>query len=364
MTTKTTTPNGRPTRMNSLISITNESGIIQPIVFTMMRQSYSKIQNRAVICVVDRLQQIFHDMLNRKIERYSDIQDPSIKNEQGLSLRIGFNEFGVSPNEYPDLRKALKMLSIIPVEIPTKGAEGKLYDRYTNLCDVYIPRDAYSRYVVITIDKGVAERLITLDFGYQNLYKSVIVYNCRNKYSQRMYMICTAWSKRGKVVMNTLEFRKLLGIDKLYPEFRHVRQRVLDPAKKELEELAEKGYSDCYFDYRLIFLNNKKKGEPDQLEFTIKKSPLMVTEELASNDETVRNSFCEMLKRHFSFDQATAEKYSRHVTAENYADSIEKLSQIYTFMRDANNNVSNPKRYAMRCLDNYFGDQQMLVFED
>ena len=50
-------------RKRQITPINEENGIIQPIVFTMMRQSYSKIQNRAVVCVVDKLQNVFHDML-------------------------------------------------------------------------------------------------------------------------------------------------------------------------------------------------------------------------------------------------------------------------------------------------------------
>ena len=100
-------------RKRQITPINEENGIIQPIVFTMMRQSYSKIQNRAVVCVVDKLQNVFHDMLNRGIKRFEDIQTSEIINDKGLSIKIGFNEFGVSPNEYPDLRTALKNLAMI-----------------------------------------------------------------------------------------------------------------------------------------------------------------------------------------------------------------------------------------------------------
>lgn len=348
-------------RKRQITPINEENGIIQPIVFTMMRQSYSKIQNRAVVCVVDKLQNVFHDMLNRGIKRFEDIQTSEIINDKGLSIKIGFNEFGVSPNEYPDLRTALKNLAMIPVEIPYKSAEGRMYDRYTNMCDVYIPRDTYSKFVIITIEREVAQRLISMEFGYQNLYKTVVVNNCKNKYAQRMYMICTAWQNKGKVIMRTDEFRKLLAIDNMYPEFRHVRSRVLEPAKKELEELASAEGADCYFDYRLIYLNGKKKGEPDQIEFTIMKSKKDVTDSYVGNLEVIRRNYDEMLRRHFKFTSQESAKYSSRITAENYTQALEKLQTVYMYVNDLNNGIQNAKAYAIKSLDNFFAEKERAV---
>ena len=71
------------------------------------------------------------------------------------------------------------MLASIPVEIPYKTAEGRKYTKATNLCDVYIPEDrSYNKYAILKLDHSVAERLVSLDFGYHRLGKQ-IVFACK-----------------------------------------------------------------------------------------------------------------------------------------------------------------------------------------
>lgn len=62
-------------------------------------------------------------------------------------------------------------------------------------------------------------------------------------------MMITAWKKKQSFEITTSEFRKILMIEKKYPEFRLLAYNVLEPARKELEELALAGKSDCYFTY-------------------------------------------------------------------------------------------------------------------
>ena len=174
-------------------------------------------------------------------------------------------------------------------------------------------------------------------------------------------MICTAWQNKGKVIMRTDEFRKLLAIDNMYPEFRHVRSRVLEPAKKELEELASAEGADCYFDYNLIYLNGRKKGEPDQIEFTIMKSKKNVTDSYVGNLEVIRRNYDEMLRRHFKFTSQESAKYSSRITAENYTQALEKLQTVYMYVNDLNNGIQNAKAYAMRSLDNFFAEKEKAV---
>ena len=193
--------------------ITEETSIIQPITVTIMRQGFSKIQNRALVNVIDKLQSSFHDMLNGIPNA---MHSPESWSNEKASFKIPIADFGVPKNNYAALRETLKKMAHLPVEIPYKSPTGKLYDKITSLCTVLIPKDKYSNYVIIEMDKDVAMRLMSLDFGHQYLYKSVILHKCKNKYSQRIYMLITAWKKKKKFIYSTTEFRRLLMIDKKY----------------------------------------------------------------------------------------------------------------------------------------------------
>ena len=57
---------------------------------------------------------------------------------------------------------------------------------------------------------------------------------------------------KGKAVIDPLEFRKMLRLEKNYKKFPDFCRRVLDPARSELQKLAEDGFCDCWFDYEAM----------------------------------------------------------------------------------------------------------------
>ena len=134
------------------------------------------------------------------------------------------------------------MLAAIPVEIPYKTSEGRKYTKATNLCDVYIPEDrSYNKYAILKLDRSVAERLVSLDFGYHRLGKQ-IVFACKNRYTQRIYMFIESWVDKGRTVIKTLEFRKMLRLENNYKKFSDFCRRVLEPAKQELTTMVFGSY--------------------------------------------------------------------------------------------------------------------------
>ena len=193
---------------HDLIPIAEETWLLQPIAVTMMRHDYSQVQVRILVSIVESLQNILQGMLNGGTSRQLDIFRSDELDEDGrMPIKMPFKELGVSPSHYPQLRNSLKMLASIPVEIPYKTQEGRKYTKATNLCDVYIPEDnSYSKYAILKIDRTVAERLVSFDFGYHRLGKQ-IVFACKNRYTQRIYMFIASLLDKGKAVIDPLEFR-------------------------------------------------------------------------------------------------------------------------------------------------------------
>ena len=335
---------------DELIPIEEETWLLQPIAVTMMRHDYSLIQVRILVSIVESLQSILHGILNNKRSPQLDLFKTKELDEDGrMPIKLPFKELGVDPNHYPQLRTSLKMLAAIPVEIPYKTSEGRKYTKATNLCDVYIPEDrSYNKYAILKLDRSVAERLVSLDFGYHRLGKQ-IVFACKNRYTQRIYMFIESWVDKGRTVIKTLEFRKMLRLENNYKKFSDFCRRVLEPAKQELKELADKGFCDCYFDYKKKYYHGQRGGEPDELVFQIFRAKNKMDAQLEQMNEMQRRQFQQMLIQYFDFTQPNAKSMAERITAELYPLAMQKLMDLR--QRFNTTYVKDKAAYTFKSLD-------------
>lgn len=337
-----------------LIPVEEETWLLQPIAVTMMRHDYSLIQIRILVTIVEYMQSKLHKLLNKERVQPEIFSDAELDNDGRLEIKTLFKTLGVDPNHYPQLRQSLKMLAAIPVEIPYKTADGRHYQKVTNLCDVYIPEDAgiYEKYAVLKIDRTVAKRLVSLDLGYHRLGKQ-IVFACRNRYTQRIYMFIESWIDKGGTVIKTLEFRKMLRLESNYKKFSDFVRRVLEPAKQELHSLADNGFCDCYFDYDKRYCHGQRGGEPDELVFHIFRPKNKLNKQLQDVTDMQRQQFANMLVRYFGFDPSLASKMSERITVENYQDAVSKLIDLRNRLTN-NLTIRDRAAYTYRTLDNLF----------
>ena len=335
---------------DELIPIEEETWLLQPIAVTMMRHDYSLFQVRILVSIVESLQSILHGILNNKRSPQLDLFKTKELDEDGrMPIKLPFKELGVDPNHYPQLRTSLKMLAAIPVEIPYKTSEGRKYTKATNLCDVYIPEDrSYNKYAILKLDRSVAERLVSLDFGYHRLGKQ-IVFACKNRYTQRIYMFIESWVDKGRTVIKTLEFRKMLRLENNYKKFSDFCRRVLEPAKQELKELADKGFCDCYFDYEKMYDHGQRGGEPDELVFQIFRAKNKMDAQLEQMNEMQRRQFQQMLIQYFDFTQPNAKSMAERITAELYPLAMQKLMDLR--QRFNTTYVKDKAAYTFKSLD-------------
>lgn len=337
-----------------LIPIEEETWLLQPIAVTMMRHDYSLIQIRILVTIVEFMQSKLHKILNKEKMEPEIFSDAELDNDGRLEVKTMFKTLGVDPNHYPQLRQSLKMLAAIPVEIPYKTDDGRSYLKVTNLCDVYIPEDPtlYEKYALLKIDRTVAKRLVSLDLGYHRLGKQ-IVFACRNRYTQRIYMFIQSWLDKGGTRIKTLEFRKMLRLESNYKKFSDFTRRVLEPAKEELISLAENGFCDCYFDYEKKYYQGQRGGEPDELVFHIYRPQSHLNKQLQDISDMQRKQFADMLVRYFGFDAAMASKMSERITPENYQSAVSKLVDLRNRLR-TDLTINDRAAYTYRVLDNLF----------
>lgn len=335
---------------SDLIPLKDETWLVQPLAVTMMRHDYSLIQIRILISIVEFMQAKLKKMINEQKMQPTIFDDNELDPDGRLEIKTYFKTLGIDPNHYPELRQSLKTLVSIPVEIPYRTSDGRNYLKVTNLCDVYIPEDAgYEKYAVLKIDRTVAERLASIDMGWHKLGKQ-IVYACKNRYTQRIYMFIGSWAKKGGTIISTLEFRKMLRLENNYHKFSDFTRRVLEPAKTELKSLAENGFCDCYFDYEKRYLRGQRGGEPDDLVFHIYRPANALGEPVRDVSELQRMNFENMLERYFGFPADLARKLSDRLTPDNYQEAMVKVVDL----RNRVNTMRDKVAYAYRTFDNYF----------
>jgi initiator repB protein len=335
---------------NDLIPIEEETWLLQPIAVTMMRHDYSLIQVRILVSIVESLQDILHGILKSKRGFQLDLFQTDELDEDGrMPIKLPFKELGVDPNHYPQLRNSLKMLASIPVEIPYKTSEGRKYTKATNLCDVYIPEDrSYNKYAILKLDHTVAERLVSLDLGYHKFGKQ-IVFACKNRYTQRIYMFIESWADKGRAVIATLDFRKMLRLENNYKKFSDFCRRVLDPAMQELKELSEKGSCDCFFEYDKKYDHGQRGGEPDRLIFFIHRTKDKMNAQLENMIQAQRRQFQQYLVQYFNFTPANAQQMADRITADNYQEAVQKLMSLRD--RFSKTVVQDKAAYTFKSLD-------------
>lgn len=346
------------------LPVDEQTFIITPLAFTYMSQDYSAMQNKVITFMLEKLQDVLHNLISNKvtdITKLSRLQAGDIRNDHGLSLNLYFKDFAVNKNHYPELRNALTALATIPVQIPYKSSEGRKYKRVTNLCDVYIPEEARNPYVNIHMDEEIAKAFVSVELGYHLLGKDT-VYNTRNKYTQRLFLLISAWMDRGYVTFTTEYFRKILNIDKKYKAFRHVVQRVLDPAHDELKELAELGYCACWFEYEKIYNGRRHIGEPDSIRFIIHKSPKLLEKHDDYAENGQRDYFRDLLIKYFQLPKPKAEELARCLCKANYTQAMSKMMSLRSYVARPEQRINDIPSYVYRSMLNFFQQDERRAF--
>lgn len=341
-----------------LIPINEETWLIQPLSVTMMRHDFSQIQNKVLTTIIAHMQDKIHEKLNNK-NLPSLFSDEELGDDGRLPIKIQYKSLGVQSKHYNQLEDALKMISHIPIELPVKGKDGRGWMRSTNLCDVYIQNDVkYNKYAIVKMDLDIAERLVSMDLGYHKLGKE-IMFNARNRYTQRIYMMLEAWMEQGWFKVKTSEFRKTLRLEDKYQAFADFDKRVLRPAQEELKDMADAGVGDCWFEYEKIYeeQQSKTKEDPKSIYFKIHVVKSASDENDTEMLEANRAQFKSLLIRHMRLTPANAEKLAVHMKKKSdYQPILDKMMKLMEYIKE--HDVKNIPVYAFRSFENFFAERE------
>jgi plasmid replication initiation protein len=207
--------------------------VVQPNSVTNAKYDYTAVQENVITCIVDALQ----NHMNKKKPIDVNLWGDPIVRLKASEIAAGKNKT-YAYNQLVELRK--KDI-VFQYQRPDTHKESKVTTGLINSVDSVLESD----FIDIEISKWAIPYILFWGKGVGGtVYNKSLALTLRGIYAKRMYKLCCRWEDVGGFVMSIDEFRKLFEIEDKYKRIENLKQRVLEPAKKEIQQV-----SSMYFDY-------------------------------------------------------------------------------------------------------------------
>lgn len=357
-----------------LVPLDEQTWIYQSVATAMMRYDYDVTQIRAVVAIIREMQSAIKAVIFNQgraedqlsifpneefVEKFGEDEiDP--KNE--IVLTIPLSSFGSDKRRYATLKTALKQLATIPVEMPVKSLDDEDYEHIGGLCEAYIPKKAYNKYVYLKMKRKTAVRMIDNKGGTFKFLEQVI-FETQQKHALRMYFFISAWRRHPATCVRSVKWvRRWLRLENKYPRWDMFYSSVLKKAEDELYRIAVvEGKGDLYFTTKKIYKSgNSEVGEPDELQFIIHRSPAGEMYDETSEFKAQRQSLGDFCHTSFGIKGADLKSILEHVTMDN-------IDALNTYLIDldgeeqkklAAGKIDKLHRHAYTCIMHWFRDRE------
>ena len=275
----------------SSVPVEQRKIITQPITFTYLNGEMSMTQTRIQTMIMERLQERIAKALKKKAESgYSGdlFTDADFKPLPGgktlfLTFEVKYSELGVIPANYKDVDEAARAMQSIIYEKDTVDENGQPAKEYTVVFDkVTIPEKDRTGETTVRRDTiklrmlpETARDLFHITPYHRYLKDAIFLFS--SNYAGRIYLLINANKQLGTWTISYEKLRKILltsydretkkvTVDK-YRDINDFKKRVLEPARKEIAEAADR--IDCTFDYEFRYPAGKRRGTPEYIVFHI-----------------------------------------------------------------------------------------------
>lgn len=206
--------------------------IKQPNHISTARYTLSALEINIMYLIVDELQNKMQKDFNGNYK------------EEHIVIELSSIE---KNNNYSRIKKAIKSLMTKSVEFVYNIPEtGKTMERCTNIVSGFdYVRKSNNKCITIDVPSKVSKFLCYIGGGYTAFQKTIAI-SLNSVYSKRMYELCCRWLDKGGYSNSIMEFKYYLNISTKYSKISHLRSKVLETAKNELENKA-----DLFFTYSL-----------------------------------------------------------------------------------------------------------------
>lgn len=363
---------------NGLIAeLADVKWIKQPIVYSLISGDFSLMQMNVIVALSQSLQERIDEYLRKKHNKSKDVE-PSLfsqeeTNQKAITFTIPLSSLCIKPKDYGELEDACAKLSTMSISYPRYEKGSKSYQRvYANLFSrIVLPTEegeySYkggkrrSGTVEITMLTENLKDVFDMSHGYVN-HISSIAQLCKRKRTPRIYIYLERWRNCKTKTVNFIEFKEYLGLlhynrktqaleDDMYPEYWYFCMRVLDPVKKELDELSKQNKVDLSFDYEPIYFNGRKRGNPDEIKFTILLSDMGKNFVSIQQNKKGLSDVLAHLKKEYDFTDKDLFFLSEDWRDELLPDLEEEIIKLKE--KEERYKPNNPSGYAMACLKKF-----------
>lgn len=261
----------------------NKVYINTPYSFVELGGNLSVLEQRIMWRISEHLQEFVHKYYEAHDNGTSDKKQILWSSDSDIpTITIDFMSLNVSPSNYVRFEKVTESLRNVSIDVPMYE-NGLVIESFPVFSNVEIPvvnvkmssRENYpnSRRVGVlklSFNKESIHKIFDMRKGYIR-HLANIVDLCSKKSTPRIYLLLKRMqSPLGKVIQYN-DLKKFVGAENSYPKWAHFSQKVLDVAKKELDDLAQLGETDVTFDYEPVYRNlSRKRGNPECVRFIIK----------------------------------------------------------------------------------------------
>ena len=300
-----------------------EVWIKTPFSYIKLGPKLTLFQQDTMLMVSDHLQQYvknFFDLNLNSTEAKPRALFTKYLLEHGIPpFRINLADMDIDPANYKVVRKAIEEMNLL-VEHQEFDENGKptghtIFSpvftkfRVPRTGDYYRKRDEqgeiivesarHSGYIEVEINKDVAQYAFDMSQGYANHPKLIARYATKRS-TPRLYFKLQELMGRERhtrVRLTVQEIKNFLGFETFkddatgewvvpYQKFAHFKTKVLDAVKEDLDQMARDNHTDITFNYEPVYLNGRRRGDPDFIEFTIMSTDLGIGYSLLTKKDT------------------------------------------------------------------------------
>ena len=201
--------------------------------------------------------------------------------EHGIPpFKIYLADMGIKAQNYQTVREAIAEMNVV-VEHAELDDEGRKTGGtiFSPVFKQFRVPEHYG-YIEVEINNNVAQYAFDMAQGYISHPKMIARYATKRSTPPLYFKLLM--EHRNVVRLSVPEVKKAIGMEPFrdertgewvvpYAKFAHFKKKVLDAVKRDLDQMVQDGHADLTFTYEPIYLGDRRRGDPDYIEFLVKR---------------------------------------------------------------------------------------------
>ena len=202
--------------------------------------------------------------------------------EHGIPpFRIYLADMGIKAQNYQTVREAIAEMNVV-VEHAELDDEGRKTGGtiFSPVFKQFRVPEHYG-YIEVEINNNVAQYAFDMAQGYISHPKQIARFATKRSTPPLYFKLLM--EHRNVVRLSVPEIKRAIGMEPFrddktgewvvpYQKFAHFKTKVLDAVKGDLDQMAADGHADLTFTYEPIYQGDRRRGDPDFVEFLVKRT--------------------------------------------------------------------------------------------